>query len=83
MQVVLLLGIYSKSAKFWSHVIFVEADIFISVCNFYQSAASSPLTNNAAAKQAHFEESCFEVNIFLSTNGSRSFKLLVTKNINA
>ena len=26
--------------------VFVEADIFISVCNFEQSAASSPLTPN-------------------------------------
>ena len=31
----------------------------------------------------HFEESCFEVDIFSSTNGSRSFKMSVMENVKA
>ena len=30
---------------------------------------------------ANFEESCFEVDIFSSTNGSRSFKMSATENV--
>ena len=40
-------------------------------------------TRYARLCSADFEESCFEVDIFPSTNGSRSFKTSATENIKA